>query len=67
MSARRRRKVTSIAWRGKTNRGIASELFIAAGTVKAHTASTYCKLDVRNRTEAVTRARELKLVNGVHT
>ena len=47
---------------GKTNRGIASELFIAAGTGKVHTASIYRKLDVRNRTEAVTRARELKLV-----
>jgi ATP/maltotriose-dependent transcriptional regulator MalT len=60
-------EVLRLIAQGKTNREIASEIFIAAWTVKAHTASIYRKVDVRNRTEAVTRARELKLVNGVHT
>lgn len=47
---------------GKTNREIASQLVIAAGTVKAHAASIYRKLDAANRTEAVSRARQLGLL-----
>ncbi len=44
---------------GRTNPQIAQQLIVAAGTVKAHTASIYRKLDVANRTEAVARARKL--------
>jgi LuxR family maltose regulon positive regulatory protein len=62
---------------GKTNQEIAEHLIVAAGTVKAHAASIYRKLEVANRTEAVSRARQLSLlaiaawvsathVDGVH-
>ena len=44
---------------GRTNQEIARQLIVAPGTVKAHTASIYRKLDVANRTEAVARARQL--------
>jgi LuxR family maltose regulon positive regulatory protein len=47
---------------GKTNKVIAQQLFIAPGTVKAHTASIYRKLDVANRTEAVARARQFGIL-----
>ena len=47
---------------GRTNQEIARQLVVAAGTIKAHTASIYRKLDVSNRTEAVARARELGLL-----
>ncbi len=47
---------------GKTNKAIARELIVAPGTVKAHTANIYRKLDVANRTEAVARARRLGLL-----
>ncbi len=47
---------------GQSNKEIAKELIIAAGTVKAHTASIYRKLDVGNRTEAATRARDLGIL-----
>jgi LuxR family maltose regulon positive regulatory protein len=47
---------------GCSNREIANELVIAIGTVKRHTATIFDKLDVRNRTEAVTRARQLGLL-----
>ena len=47
---------------GLTNRQIAEELVVALGTVKAHINSIYRKLDVSNRVQAVSRARELKLL-----
>jgi LuxR family maltose regulon positive regulatory protein len=47
---------------GRTNREIARQLIVAPGTVKAHTASIYRKLNVANRTEAATRARQLGLL-----
>jgi LuxR family maltose regulon positive regulatory protein len=47
---------------GKTNQEIAGKLIVAPGTVKAHTASIYRKLDVSNRTEAVARARQLGIL-----
>lgn len=48
--------------RGSTNQEIARQLIVAPGTVKAHTASIYRKLDVANRTEAVARARQLGIL-----
>jgi LuxR family maltose regulon positive regulatory protein len=47
---------------GNTNQEIAAQLIVAPGTVKAHTASIYRKLDVANRTEAVARARQLGML-----
>jgi LuxR family maltose regulon positive regulatory protein len=48
---------------GKTNPEIAQQLIVARGTVKAHTASIYRKLNVGNRTEAVARARQLGILS----
>jgi len=47
---------------GKTNQEIARRLVVAPGTIKAHAASIYRKLDVANRTEAVARARQLGIL-----
>jgi LuxR family maltose regulon positive regulatory protein len=47
---------------GRTNPEIARQLVVATGTVKAHAAHIYRKLDVANRTEAVARARQLGLL-----
>jgi DNA-binding CsgD family transcriptional regulator len=44
------------------NRGIAAELYIATGTVKAHLNHIFRKLEARSRLQAVTRARELRLL-----
>ncbi|MGE5604042.1 MAG: LuxR C-terminal-related transcriptional regulator [Nitrososphaerales archaeon] len=48
---------------GHTNQAIAAQLIVAPGTVKAHTANIYRKLDVANRTEAVARGRALGLLS----
>jgi ATP/maltotriose-dependent transcriptional regulator MalT len=47
---------------GKTNQEIAKELFVALSTVKTHIKNIYGKLDARNRTQALARARELRLL-----
>ncbi|HWQ83161.1 MAG TPA: LuxR C-terminal-related transcriptional regulator [Anaerolineales bacterium] len=47
---------------GKTNLEIARQLIVSRGTIKAHAASIYRKLDVTNRTEAVARARQLGIL-----
>ena len=58
----RERAVLGLLADGCTNREIAQRLFIAQGTVKAHVASVYRKLDVHSRAEAVSRARDLHLL-----
>lgn len=48
---------------GMSNEEIGKHLFVAVGTVKAHTSRIYGKLGVRNRVEAVAKGRELSLLN----
>ncbi len=55
-------EVLALLASGRTNAEIAKELFVAVGTVKSHVNNIYRKLDACNRTEAVTQARELKLL-----
>ena len=47
---------------GLTNREIAAELIIATGTVKTHAHNIYGKLGVNRRTQAIARARDLKIL-----
>ena len=47
---------------GRTNSEIARDLFVAVGTVKSHTGNIYRKLAVKNRAEALARAREHKVL-----
>jgi LuxR family maltose regulon positive regulatory protein len=46
---------------GLTNREIASRLFLAVNTVKAHAGNIYGKLNVHSRTQAIARAQALGL------
>lgn len=47
---------------GLSNRQIAAKLILSLGTVKSHIHNIYGKLDVRNRAQAVDRARDLNLL-----
>ena len=46
---------------GKTNKEIAASTFISENTVKYHLKNIYLKLDVKNRTEAITKADALRI------
>ena len=46
---------------GRSNREIGEELVLAIGSVKWYASQIYSKLQVKNRTEAAARARELRL------
>jgi LuxR family maltose regulon positive regulatory protein len=55
-------EVLQLIAEGLTNQEIASRLFLALNTVKAHTRNIYGKLGVHNRTQAVARARALGIL-----
>lgn len=55
-------EVLQLVANGRSNRQIAQDLILAVGTVKTHLHNILQKLDADNRTEAVTRARDLNLL-----
>ena len=55
-------EVLELIAEGLTNQEIASRLFLALNTVKAHSSNIYGKLGVHSRTQAVARARALGLL-----
>jgi LuxR family transcriptional regulator, maltose regulon positive regulatory protein len=55
-------EVLELVAAGRSNAEIAGELYLSVGTVKAHVHRIFGKLLVRNRSQAVARARELRLL-----
>jgi DNA-binding NarL/FixJ family response regulator len=55
----REREILALLVRGASNREISETLYIAGGTVKNHLSNILGKLGVRDRTQAVLKAREL--------
>lgn len=55
-------EVLALLATGRSNREIAAALVVGVGTVKTHTNNIYRKLAARNRVEAVTAARALRLI-----
>ncbi|HEX2739734.1 MAG TPA: LuxR C-terminal-related transcriptional regulator, partial [Rubrobacter sp.] len=55
-------EVLELVAAGLSNAQIARELYLSVGTVKAHVHHIFGKLIVRNRSQAVARARELRLL-----
>ena len=58
----REREILGLLGTGSSNKEIADRLNLAEGTVKNHVTNILSKLDVRDRTQAALRARQLGLV-----
>ena len=55
-------EVLGLVAEGMSNQEVADALFIAVGTVKSHLYKVFGKLDVRRRTQASAKAKELGLI-----
>jgi DNA-binding NarL/FixJ family response regulator len=54
----REQQILALVMRGRTNREIARELYLAESTVKTHLSSAFRKLDARSRSEAIVRIKD---------
>jgi LuxR family transcriptional regulator, maltose regulon positive regulatory protein len=61
--SRRELEVLALVAEGCSNHEISQRLFVALSTVKGHNLKIFEKLQVKRRTEAIARARELGLLN----
>lgn len=55
-------EVLQLINKGRSNMEVAEELFIAESTVKTHVSNLLVKLDARRRTEALAKAKQLKII-----
>jgi LuxR family maltose regulon positive regulatory protein len=58
----REMEVLALIAEGKSNQEISAELYLALNTVKRHAYNIFTKLEVKKRTQAVSRARQLGLI-----
>jgi LuxR family maltose regulon positive regulatory protein len=58
----REMEVLALIAEGKSNQEISAELYLALNTVKRHAYNIFAKLDVKKRTQAVSKARQLGLI-----
>lgn len=47
---------------GLSNQEIADKLFVSTSTIKTHSSSLFMKLDARRRTQAIQKAKELRIL-----
>ncbi len=60
--SKRELEVLTLIAAGKSNQEIAEHLFVSVPTVKTHSANLYDKLAVKRRTQAVEKAKNLRLI-----
>jgi DNA-binding CsgD family transcriptional regulator len=60
--SKREYEVLELIAQGLSNQEIADKLFVSLNTVKTHSSHIFMKLDARRRTEAIRRAKELRLL-----
>ncbi len=58
----REKEVLQLLVQGKSNQGIATQLYITVATVKAHLTAVFEKLGVHNRSQAIVKALKLGIV-----
>jgi DNA-binding CsgD family transcriptional regulator len=56
-------EVLQLMAEGLSNQEIADRLFLSLPTIKTHTSNLFLKLDVKRRTQAVEKARQLKVID----
>jgi DNA-binding CsgD family transcriptional regulator len=60
--SKREQEVLDLISKGLSNQEIADKLFVSINTVKTHSSNLFQKLDVSRRTQAIQRAKELRLI-----
>jgi DNA-binding CsgD family transcriptional regulator len=55
-------EVLQLLAKGLSNADIAASLFLSVSTVKTHVSNLYLKMDVKSRTQAVGKAKKLKII-----
>lgn len=60
--SKREHEVLTLIAAGYSNQEIAEKLFVSLNTIKTHSSNLFIKLDVKRRTQAVQKAKELGLL-----
>lgn len=55
-------EVLQLLAKGHSNADIATNLFLTVSTIKTHVSNLYFKMDVKSRTQAITKAKQLKII-----
>lgn len=60
--SKREYEVLELMAQGLSNKEIADKLFVSLNTIKTHSSNLFLKLEVKRRTQAVQRGKELRLI-----
>jgi DNA-binding CsgD family transcriptional regulator len=60
--SKREHEVLALMAQGFSNQEIADKLFVSLNTVKTHSSNLFLKLQVKRRTQAIQKAKELQLI-----
>jgi DNA-binding CsgD family transcriptional regulator len=60
--SKREYEVLELMAKGLSNQEIADKLFVSLNTIKTHSSNLFLKLEVKRRTQAIQRAKELSLI-----
>ena len=60
--SKREHEVLELMAQGLSNQEIADKLFVSLNTIKTHSSNLFMKLEVSRRTQAVQKAKQLRLI-----
>jgi len=56
-------EILQLLARGYSNADVAGNLFLSLSTIKTHVSNLYLKMDVKSRTQAIEKAKRLKIIS----